>query len=314
MAEYPRDSEKTFKILSIDGGGIRGVYSAHILKRIEEEFKIKLHEHFDLIAGTSTGSIIAGAIACDIPIDNIFNLYITYGNKIFNKSLFRLPNFLSFLRLWSQYNNKHLKKILEEQFGDKTLSSIDKPLIIPASNLSTGKVYVSKSFYHNDFIRDKNVNISQAILASCSAPLYFNPIELNKQLLCDGGLWANNPSLVAVIDSKFRLNQDIKNIKILSIGTGLYKPEYSFRTRFMGLLSGWKRDKLVDFILSLQAQSIDNYLDLLLERSQKYRINFESTNKLPLDQYKSIKKLIAKADEDFTYNALGLKSFLEVKE
>ena len=75
------DSKKTFKILSIDGGGIRGVYSAHILKRIEEEFKIKLHDYFDLIAGTSTGSIIAAAIACNIPLIEIEKLYIEKGKK-----------------------------------------------------------------------------------------------------------------------------------------------------------------------------------------------------------------------------------------
>ena len=66
-------NKKTFKILSIDGGGIRGIYSAYILKRVEEEFKIKLHDYFDLIAGTSTGSIIAAAIACNISIDDIVN-------------------------------------------------------------------------------------------------------------------------------------------------------------------------------------------------------------------------------------------------
>jgi uncharacterized protein len=79
------DNKKIFKILSIDGGGIRGVYSAHILKRIEEEFKIKLHDYFDLVAGTSTGSIIAAAIACDISIDDVEQLYKDKGAKIFSR-------------------------------------------------------------------------------------------------------------------------------------------------------------------------------------------------------------------------------------
>lgn len=73
---------KNFKILSIDGGGIRGIYSAHILKRIEDEFNIKLKDHFDLIAGTSTGAIIAGAVACGIDIGEVVNLYKDKGKDI----------------------------------------------------------------------------------------------------------------------------------------------------------------------------------------------------------------------------------------
>lgn len=303
-------NKKTFKILSIDGGGIRGVYSAHILKRIEEEFKINLYDYFDLIAGTSTGAIIAAAIACNVSIDDVEQLYKNKGDKIFSKkALWKGPKWLS-----SKFNSKSLNKILEEKFGDKKLGDISKPLILPASNITTGTVYVSKSLYNKEFIRDKHIKLTDAILASCSAPTYFDPHCVGSYLLADGGLWANNPSLIAVIDAKKRLNQKLENIKILNIGTGLYKPEYDFNSRTMGFLTGWKRGKLIDFILSLQSQSTDNYLDLLLEKNQKHRINFESSEELPLDKSISVNKLIAKADEDFTHDSHDLKIFLELKE
>lgn len=301
---------ESFKILSIDGGGIRGVYSAHILKRIEEEFKIKLHDYFDLIAGTSTGSIIAAAIACDISLDEVEKLYKDKGNEIFSKKVWwKLPKWCS-----SKFHSEELNKILIEKFGNKTLGDISKPLILPASNITTGKVYVAKSFYNKDFIRDKHIKLTDAILASCSAPTYFDPHCVGPYLLADGGLWANNPSLVAVIDAKKRLGRKLEDIKVLSIGTGLYKPEFDFKSKFMGVFTGWKCVKLIDFIFSLQSQSTDNYLGLLLSEKQKYRINFESSEELPLDESISVNKLIAKADEDFTYNTQKLKSFLELKE
>ena len=304
------DNKKIFKILSIDGGGIRGVYSAHILKRIEEEFKIKLHDYFDLVAGTSTGSIIAAAIACDISIDDVEQLYKDKGAKIFSrKAWWKAPKWLS-----SKFNSRTLNNILEEKFGNKKLEDISKPLILPASNVTTGNVYISKSFYDKGFVRDKHIKLKDAVLASCSAPTYFDPHFVEPYLLADGGLWANNPSLVAVVDAKKRFKQKLENIKILSIGTGLYKPEYDFKSKVMGFLTGWKRSKLIDFILSLQSQSTNNYLDLLLEENQKYRINFESSEELPLDKSISVNKLIAKADEDFTYNSPSLKIFLELKE
>lgn len=304
------NNKKTFKILSIDGGGIRGVYAAHILKRMEEEFKIKLHNYFDLIAGTSTGSIIAAAIACDIPLSEVIQLYKDKGDEIFSKKVWwKFPKWFS-----SKFHSEELNKILVGKFGGRTLGDISKPLILPASNITTGKVYVSKSYYDKNYVRDKHIKLTDAILASCSAPTYFDPHCVGSYLLADGGLWANNPSLVAVIDAKKRLDQKLEDIKILSIGTGLYKPEFDFKSKLMGFLTGWKGSKLIDFIFSLQSQSTDNYLDLLLLENQKYRINFESSKELPLDKGISVNKLIAKADEDFTYNTQNLRNFMELKE
>lgn len=306
-------NRKTFKILSIDGGGIRGIYSAFILYRIEEEFNIHLHNYFDLIAGTSTGAIIAAAIACNIPIKEVTQLYQTRSAEIFaKKPCWKLTKFLSKF-FYSKFDSKNLEKILSEKFGDKTLKEVPRPLILPASNITTGNVYISKSQYDESFVRDKYVKVKDAVLASCLAPTYFNPLKINNHYLCDGGLWANNPSLLAVIDAKRRFNQQLENIKILSIGTGLYKPEFTPK-KHMGLINGWERGKLVDFILSLQSQATDNYLSLLLNENQKFRINFESPVELPLDDNNSIEKLISKADEFFTYNALKIKEFLNTED
>lgn len=302
-------AKKIFRILSIDGGGIRGIYSAYLLQKIKNEFEINLKDHFDMIAGTSTGSIIASAIVCDIPMEDIVNLYKEKGCQIFSKKpWWKLPKYFS-----SKFKSNPLKQILDENFRDIKLGDISKPLILPASNITTGKVYVSKSFYDKNFTRDKHIKLSDAVLASCSAPTYFDPHSVGEALLADGGLWANNPSLVAVIEAK-RRNIELEDIRILSVGTGLYKPEYKYNTKCMGFFTGWKRSKLIEYILSLQSQSTDNYLDLLLRKEQKFRLNFESNMELSLDDSKTIKKLIAKANEDFTYESDNIKKFLEINK
>lgn len=171
--------KKNFNILTIDGGGIRGIYSAIILKKIEKKFSIKLNEHFDLIAGTSTGSILASAIAYDIPLDEVIALYKNEGKNIFKSRRASIGGLLK-----SKYDNNHLKKILNEKFNEKTLSddSIKTRLMIPTTDISNGDVHVIKSYYLKEFKRDKDRMIKDVILSSCSAPLYFNPNKLDEFL------------------------------------------------------------------------------------------------------------------------------------
>jgi len=211
------EKKEVFKILSIDGGGIRGIFSAHILKRIQEEIKIEFHEEFDLIAGTSTGSIISAALAINIPISTVEDIYKKNGGEIFRKN----P-----LNMWGlfkcKYKKNRLEAILRSIFKNKTLSETLTRLIIPSTDIANGCVHVFKSNYCNDFVRDKNVELTSAVLSSCSAPVYFNPNKVNEYLLADGGLWANNPALVALSEALGkRLNIKKKNIRILSIGTGI---------------------------------------------------------------------------------------------
>jgi len=123
------NEDKTFKILALDGGVIRGIYSTTILSKIAETYKIKLKERFDLIVGTSTGSILGSAIACDIQLSKVINMYEEKGKLIFNKNLLGLAGLFK-----SKYDNKKLSKILRETFGNITLGEINKPLMIIASD------------------------------------------------------------------------------------------------------------------------------------------------------------------------------------
>ena len=201
-----------FKILAIDGGGFRGAYSAHVLYRLEDEFQINWQEDFGLIAGTSTGSIIAAGLACGISAAEISTFYKKHGQDIFQKRPLCWKGIFA-----SKYSTDKLRETLQQVFGDKKLSEIKTPLIIPSTDIGNGRVHVFKSQYHEDFKRDKNEKVVDAILASCAAPTYFDPYKVSHYILADGGLWANNPSLVAIIDAKKRLGIPYEKLKVLSI-------------------------------------------------------------------------------------------------
>ena len=302
---------KPFRILSIDGGGIRGIYPACILWHMEKRLEIDLFKTFDMIAGTSTGSIIAAGIAVEMSPADIVKMYKEYGAKIFMKK----RNFLYSVMCDSRYEAQYLDDVLSDVFHDMRLGSIKKPLLIPATDISNGCVHVLKSGYSDDFTRDTDVLVKDAILASCSAPIYFDPHKLDDYLLADGGLWANNPALAAVIEAQKHFGIDQNDIQILSIGTGHSKIIYSENTsRKWGLINGWKREEFIKFIFSLQSQSTVNYLDLLLRPEQIKRIDFESDLPLPLDDVSMLDRFITKADHDFTRESKKIKKFVSNDE
>jgi patatin-like phospholipase/acyl hydrolase len=302
---------KEFKILSIDGGGFRGAYSAHLLKQIEEKYSINWLEDFDLITGTSTGSIIAAGLACGKTAGELAAIYEEHGKDIFKK---RWPGQKGFVA--SRYNNKGLSSQLDEIFGETKLGEVGIPLIIPATNIGLGCVHVFKSKFDEGFVRDPEVLVRDAVLASCSAPTYFAPHKVKENLLADGGLWANSPSLVAAIDAKKRLNQKLEDLRVLSIGTGHVKTFYPQKISLKrglwgwGFLTRWRGGKFIEMILNLQSQNAANMLGLLLETEQILRLNFESDQAIPLDDPNEYSDLIARAAHTFTHQAADIDRFV----
>ncbi|HLC87978.1 MAG TPA: patatin-like phospholipase family protein, partial [Patescibacteria group bacterium] len=123
------------KILSIDGGGIKGVFPASFLSTVEDSIKGKVSDHFDLIVGTSTGGIIALALGLGFSAKEILEFYEQYGPKIFKGN-----KFLSFIRQlgYAKYEHKDLKLALINTFGDKKIGQSKNRLVIPSLNLETG--------------------------------------------------------------------------------------------------------------------------------------------------------------------------------
>lgn len=317
-------SKKYFFILSIDGGGIRGIFPAHILKCIHQNLSIDIFSKFDLIAGTSTGSIIAAAVARKIDPEKIEAMYKLHGRKIFSSKLKFFKRITSMAV--STYDSSNLRVQLEDTFGDVTLGECcDVPLIIPATDIVNNTVHIFKTKFSEQFVRDVNVKLSDAVLASCSAPTYFDPSVVDCYTLADGGLWANNPSLAAVVDANHRLKIPLENIRVLSIGTGEFEKGYKINSKisdlilnktkrksWWGFLTGWQSSGFIDFLMSVQTQSIHNYLSLLLPKENIMRINYSSPRTMPLDDCSSIDEILSIANRTFSCEADKIKKFLDV--
>lgn len=300
------------KILAIDGGGYRGVFAAHVLNRAEQEFSAAWKADFSLIAGTSTGSLIAAGLACGISAHDICEIYKSKGNEIFKKRRYSRLGLAS-----SRYKSSSLKNVLTDIFGAKKLGEIDVPLLIPSTDIGNGCVHVLKSSYDPGFYRDPNVFVVDAIMASCSAPTYFDPHITEHYMLADGGLWANNPALIAAVEAKKRLGAKLEDLKVLSIGTGVGKKYYSQKKTISshmlgwGFATRWGASKFIDMILNLQSETASNTLQLLLEEKQIVRVNFSSDRNLSLDDPSMYSDLCTKADREFTHKSEQIATFFD---
>ncbi|MCI8672537.1 MAG: patatin-like phospholipase family protein [Lachnospiraceae bacterium] len=293
------------KILSIDGGGIKGVFSASFLTQIEEKCQIAIHEYFDLIAGTSTGGIIAAALAYGIPAKDILNLYLQNGNKIF-------PKRKGWPILKTKYKTEPLKKVLEDVFQDACIKDCKTRLVIPAYNIENDKVRVFKTPHADDLFFDKNIKLVDCILATTAAPLYFSPYRMQGGRYIDGGVGANNPSLIALVEGLTRCAWSANEISMLSVG-GVNELGHNTGGEHMGLVDALKIQKS---FMSAESQYAHNICSILLPKGQYVRINQEVKKQFALDNatYSGMRELKNYGDNQAMISISQIKTiFLKEK-
>lgn len=293
-----------FLILSIDGGGIRGAFAARLIELIDHDFH--LLKRVNLLAGTSTGSIIASCLALKFPPTRIVSLYRAAGKDIFAKQFFFGPRILEKV-LKSSYDKLRFKAILRQVYGKTPLGLVQIPLLMPATDLQKSQGFLFKS-YESEF---STLPIYEAVLASCAAPTYFDPSLLHGKLLADGGMWGNNPSIVALGDAKFHFKVKEEDIMILSVGTGHFTNGFDENATSWGLINGWKIRNLTEFISSLQSQATYETLSCILKSEQILRLNFSQDELMLIDDFSNLEKLIAKADVVYKNQKEALASFFD---
>lgn len=218
--------KKRFKILCIDGGGIKGLYSAQVLVELEKAHGICLSDYFDLICGTSTGGIIALGISAGIPMEKIVEFYQTHGRDIFHSAWKKTGTFGSVILgirqaiCKSKYSQAPLRNALESVFETKTISESRNLLCIPAYNLTEGKPRIFKRDY-DCFNKDNDKTYVDVALATSAAPTYFPIHNIKSTYYIDGGVYANNPVLVGLTEYllKWSKQEMFDGVDILSISS-----------------------------------------------------------------------------------------------
>jgi len=288
--------KKKIRILSIDGGGIRGIIPAKILVKVEEllqEYsqnpRVKISSFFDLIAGTSTGSILGALYLCPkysgskeakYSAKEILDLYLNYGSNIFERSW--KTKLIDYFGLGNPlYKEEYLEKMLKDYFDDLKLADLLKPCLFPAYDIEHGKaIFFNQMNAYKDV--SQNFLVREVVRASTAAPTYFPVAKLSNQSkesaysLIDGGIFANNPSLCAYIEAcKFPCQPTANEIMILSLGTGSKGNTYPYQVSKGWGKVGWVIP-VIDIYNSSASQTVDHQLNIIYRchhvKDQYFRI------------------------------------------
>lgn len=234
-----------FRILSIDGGGIKGVFPAAFLASIEKTLDgAPISSFFDLIAGTSTGGIIALALGLGLRATEVLGFYERYGPAIFPR---KSPWWLLGP---AKYEVEPLRDALDKTFGSRLLGHSSCRLLIPSFNATTGRIHIFKTAHHPRLQLDYKVSAVEVALATSAAPVFFPPHHSGQEVtFIDGGIWANNPVGLAVTEAISMLGRTGTELDVLSIGCTCEPPDFSQRG------SGWRFWALRAVDAAMQGQS-----------------------------------------------------------
>lgn len=279
---------RLFRILTLDGGGLRGAFTAAVLAKWDDMLKNgggdNLVKHFDLVAGTSTGAILAIGLGMGIPPKEMLDFYRNEGPKIFPKD--------RGLRHWlkSKHESSTLKAILESVFQSRTLT-VDSccRLVIPTVRAVNGESDVIVTAHSPDRTAFKDISAVEAALASSAAPTYFDEAHVDDgiaiQGYLDGGIWANNPILPAIAEAVRHLDTPIDRIDVLSVGT--MGSESDFMKSLGKGKMGWAPTS-ADLFFAAQETAATSLADCLLGGSRHLRVNQPTPSVIKLDDTEAI--------------------------
>ena len=256
------------RVLSIDGGGIRGVIPAVILAKLEHQTRQPIHRLFDVISGTSTGGIIACGLTKPKPMSaqDLVNLYAQQGPAIFGKTFRSVTSFVS----GSKYDAAVLNSVLNNALGDARLSQCQTDVLIPAYDIEQRDAHFFKSWRAqgtfnppDETAEDADFYLRDIARATAAAPTYFEPALIHSMsgdpyALIDGSVVANNPGMCALASVR-KLYPDTKRVVLLSIGTGQPTRPIPYSTaREWGALS-WARP-VIECMTDGMADTVDYQL------------------------------------------------------
>ena len=285
----PWPDEKPFRILSIDGGGIRGILPATMLAEIESRYLGGrcVGDYFDMIAGTSTGGIIALGLSIGKTAKTILDLYEEHGDKVFPPATY---NFLNLRKTWRsiqgaqhhRYDPAKLEGPLKHIFQSAKIGDAQRRLCIPSFDGFT-EVNVFKTPHHRDYKMDWEEDMVAVAMATAAAPTYFPVYKNGQRMFADGGVWANNPVMIGLVDALVCYQLQRRQVHILSLGTGDSEIRFSEGQILHGGLWDWAN--IISSAMHLQSQNATGQAGLLIGRDQLMRLNAppSTDGKKPID-------------------------------
>jgi patatin-like phospholipase/acyl hydrolase len=300
-----------YKILALDGGGLRSIYSAQLLFRLHDRYRIL--NQVDMIAGVSGGAIVAAGLACGWSPSQIVDFFAKDGPDIFERTVY--PGVMDDLAYMhrSKYGEGR-RRFFEQYYGEKTLADCRKSLVIPSFDARhRSGIWQTVSFnnFANSPLRD--VKLVDAVMSSSAAPVYFpvNTTEVEGFMTkyIDGGFWANNPSDTAFSEAvrDDHGGAEWNKVVVLSIGTTRGKKVLSTPKNNLGWLDWFKAD-LIDMILDAASKSAVDYKMQNYLGPRYHRMDTVLEEPIDLDDIRSISRLVGLANE---YDLDAVEQWLE---
>lgn len=262
-----REGQKEFRILALSGGGYLGLYAAAVLAGLEEQAGEPLGRRFDLVAGTSVGGILAAAVALEVPLREIVELFRSQGTEVFSprglpgNTVSRLLD-MSRSVLGPKYSGAPLRAALQARLGERTFAQAPHALVLPAVNVTRSLTKVFKTPHAPASRGDEAVSILDATLATCAAPAYFPAVRIGEDLYADGGLFAVAPDQVALHEAQHFMGVDVARVRMLSVGTATmgYQPAHGVDDDAGAV--GWLADgRLVMTLIAVQQQHVQAMME-----------------------------------------------------
>lgn len=279
---------------------MKGVYAAQFLAKLEEDIDGPIHRYFDLIAGTSTGGIIAIGLALGVPAKEILDMYVEHAPKIFGQTgnaksirvLQRTARWFKYRAVGKTLNAKALNQAIKSVLSDQVMGDAKTRLCIPAVSGAKSYPRVFKTRHHKDYITDHKYPAADIAMATAAPPTYTYAWDVEEEgNMVDGALWANNPSAVAVVEAITKLNWQPEEIHLLSIGScpEAHKVDKSYSAARFATVG-------VQITMHTQSRASHNMARLLLggksARDRIIRVQEDEDSRAPnLDNVDNIKQL-----------------------
>ena len=315
--KQPWPSDRPFKILSLDGGGICGMYTADFLDLCAKAYcgGEPLCKYFDMIAGTSTGGIIALGLGLEFTTADIVSFYRDDGRLIFpplpRSTWGKARHFLRWL-YGPTLDHDELERALRHRFCDRVLGDCSPRIVVPAFMMPKTEIAVFKTDHHPDFRHDHATPVWKVARSTAAAPTYLQGLEHQEsgRIFVDGGIWANNPVMVSLVDALSAYAIRPEQLRILSIGTG--NPPFELkRPAVFGGIWSWK--KIIKAAMFLTSDNATAQAKLLLGPDRCLRVEpTGSAATIEMDDYdRALEVLPELARGDFELHREEIKEFFQ---